>query len=212
MNPTRRRLSAAIALAAIGAPRFARAQGFAAGRDYLVLNPEQPVEAAGGKIEVIEFFWYGCIHCYNLEPPLEAWLKRLPADAQFRRIPAVFNARWGLDASIFYALEALGLLEKLHWPLFQAIHRDRLKTDNLEAFGQWLGKQGADAKKVIEATRSFGVQSRVKRATQMTVAYRVEGTPSMAVHGRYLVSDTAERMLAIIDQLIAQTRKSLPRK
>jgi thiol:disulfide interchange protein DsbA len=212
MNPTRRTLAAALALSALGVAPLARAQQPVPGRDYLVLNPEQPVETQGGRIEVIEFFWYGCIHCYNLEPPLEAWLKRLPADAQFRRVPAVFNERWGLDASIFYAFEALGLLEKLHWPLFGAIHRERLKTDNLEAFSQWLGKQGVDAKKVIEATRSFGVQSRVKRATQMTVAYRVEGTPSMAVHGRYLVSDTAERMLATTDHLIAQARKSLGKK
>ena len=210
MNPARRILLFA-ALAA--APLAALAQR--AGAEYAVLKPEQPVEAQG-KIEVIEFFWYGCIHCYNLEPPLEAWLKRLPPDVQFRRVPAVFNERWGLDAGIFYALEALGLLEKLHAPLFDAIHRDRLRTDNQAAFEQWLQKQGADPKKVIEAVRSFGVQSKVNRARQLTAAYRIDGTPAMAVHGRYTVSAEQARshqgMLATVDYLIDVTRKQLGKK
>src|SRR5215211_2249615 len=89
---------------------------------YSELNPPQPVESKG-KIEVVEFFWYGCIHCYNLEPVLENWVRKLPPDTQFRRVPAVFNQRWGHDAAIFYTIEALGLLDKLHRPLFDAIHR-----------------------------------------------------------------------------------------
>lgn len=209
MNAVRRLLLAALA----AAPLAALAQR--AGPEYAVLKPEQPVEAQG-KIEVIEFFWYGCIHCYNLEPPLEAWLKRLPADVQFRRVPAVFNERWGLDAAIFYALEALGLLEKLHAPLFDAIHRDRLRTDNPAALEQWLQRQGADPKRVIEALRSFGVQSKVNRARALTAAYRIEGTPAMAVHGRYTVSAEQARshegMLATVDHLIDLTRKQLARK
>jgi thiol-disulfide isomerase/thioredoxin len=105
-----------------------------------VLKPELPVETQG-KIEVLEFFWYGCPHCYSLEPLLETWLKKLPADIQFKRVPAVFNERWAKDAAIFYALEASGNLERLHRPLFDAIHRDRLKTDDGQALGQWLAKK-----------------------------------------------------------------------
>ena len=210
MNPIRRSLVlaglAAAPLAALGQrPRF----------DYVTLKPEQPVEAQG-KVEVIEFFWYGCIHCYNLEPPLEAWLKKLPADVEFRRVPAVFNDRWALDAGLFYALEALGLLERLHRPLFDAIHNDRLRTDDRAALEQWLQKQRADGKKVIDTMRSFGVQGRVRRAAQLTVAYRIEGTPAMAVHGRYTVSPEQgkphESMLATVDHLIDLTRKQLARK
>ena len=91
--------------------------------NYTELKTPQPVEAQGGKIDVVEFFWYGCIHCYNLEPALESWVKKLPPDVQFRRVPAVFNPRWGHDAAIFYTFEAMGLLDKLHKPLFDAIHR-----------------------------------------------------------------------------------------
>ena len=133
MNTGRRNLSIALALAALGAPVPVRAQ-LRPGTDYVVLKPELPVDTPG-KIEVIEFFWYGCPHCYGLEPLIEAWLKKLPPDTAFRRIPAVFNERWAKDAAIFYALEATGQLERLHRPLFNAIHRDALKTDNGQALG-----------------------------------------------------------------------------
>jgi protein dithiol oxidoreductase (disulfide-forming) len=154
---------------------------------YSELKPALQVES-DGKIEVLEFFWYGCIHCYNLEPMVEKWEKTLPKDVQFRRVPAVFNDRWAIDASIFYALEAMGLIEKLHRPLFDAIHKDRLRTDVQKDFMEWLQKQGVDTKKFTETMKSFGVQSKMRRAAQMTALYKIDGTPAMAVHGRYTVS------------------------
>ena len=154
---------------------------------YSELKPALQVES-DGKIEVLEFFWYGCIHCYNLEPMVEKWEKTLPKDVQFRRVPAVFNDRWAIDASIFYALEAMGLLEKLHRPLFDAIHKERLRTDVQKDFMEWLQKQGVDTKKFTETMKSFGVQSKMRRAAQMTALYKIDGTPAMAVHGRYTVS------------------------
>ena len=165
-------------LAATAQPKFS----------YTELKPALPVETEGGKIEVIEFFWYGCIHCYNLEPAVEKWEKTLPKDVQFRRVPAVFNDRWAIDASIFYTFEAMGLLDKLHRPFFDAIHRDRLRTDNKEAVYDWLQKQGVDSKKFDATMKSFGVQSKMRRAAQMTAAYKIDGTPAMAVQGRYTVS------------------------
>jgi len=154
---------------------------------YSELKPALQVESEG-KIEVLEFFWYGCIHCYNLEPMVEKWEKTLPKDVQFRRVPAVFNDRWAIDASIFYALDAMGLLEKLHRPLFDAIHKERLRTDVQKDFMEWLQKQGVDTKKFTETMKSFGVQSKMRRAAQMTALYKIDGTPAMAVHGRYTVS------------------------
>ena len=169
------------------------------------LKPPVPVEN-GGKIEVIEFFWYGCIHCYNLEPLIEAWLKKLPEDVEFRRVPAVFNERWALDASIFYTLEAMGLLDKLHRPLFDAIHKERLRTDNEQALTEWLEKHGVDAKKFIQTMESFGVRSKTRRAVQLTLAYKIDGTPAMAVHGRYTVSAQA-KMMQVVDSLVERVRK-----
>jgi protein dithiol oxidoreductase (disulfide-forming) len=172
---------------------------------YTELNPPQPVESTG-KIEVVEFFWYGCIHCYNLEPRIETWLKKLPPDVEFRRVPAVFNPRWGQDAAAFYAFEALGVLDKLHRPFFDAIHQHRLRTDNPQAMAEWLQKQGLDPQKFNDTLKSFGVQSKTRRAAQLTAAYKIDGTPAMAVHGRYTVG-ASDAMLDTVNQLIDQVRK-----
>ena len=181
--------------------------GAAAQQKYNYTELKPPIPAEGGaKIEVLEFFWYGCIHCYNLEPQIDTWLKKLPSDVQFRRVPAVFNERWALDAAIFYAMEAMGVLDKLHRPLFDAIHKDRLRTDNQQAFGEWLQKQGVDSKKLFETVRSFGVQSKTRRAAQLTVAYKVDGTPAMGVDGRFMVP-AQQGMLQAVESLVEQVRK-----
>jgi protein dithiol oxidoreductase (disulfide-forming) len=196
-------LLAAFALAAL--PAAAQPK-----HSYSELKPALQVEAEG-KIEVLEFFWYGCIHCYNLEPMVEKWEKTLPKDVQFRRVPAVFNDRWAIDASIFYALEAMGLIEKLHRPLFDAIHKDRLRTDVQKDFMEWLQKQGVDTKKFTETMKSFGVQSKMRRAAQMTALYKIDGTPAMAVHGRYTVSTdqgkTQNGMFETVNYLTDTVRK-----
>ena len=211
MNRSRRNLSLALGLAALGAPLALRAQQLRPGVDYVVLKSELPVDTQG-KIEVLEFFWYGCPHCYALEQLLDPWQKKLPEDAQFRRVPAVFSERWAKDAAVFYALEASGNLERLHRPLFDAIHRDALKTDNGQALGQWLTKNGVDTRKFDEIGRSFSVQSKVRRAAQLSTAYRIDGTPAMAVHGRYTVgaeqSKTQPAMLATVDYLIDLVRRT----
>jgi thiol:disulfide interchange protein DsbA len=177
---------------------------------YTELKPTQPVETQG-KIEVIEFFWYGCPHCYNLEPYIESWLKKLPPDTEFRRIPAIFSDRWALDARIFYTFEAMGVLQKVHRPFFDAIHRNHLRTDNPEALHEWLQRQGIDPKKFDDTFNSFGVQSKTKRAMQLTLAYKIDGTPAMAVQGRYTVSaeqaGSQEGMLKTVDYLVDQVRK-----
>jgi len=173
---------------------------------YSELKPALPVEAEG-KFEVLEFFWYGCIHCYNLEPAVEKWEKTLAKDVQFRRVPAVFNDRWALDAAIFYTFEAMGLLDKLHRPFFDAIHRDRLRSDAADSLNPWLEKNGVDPKKFHEVVRSFGVQSKAKRAIRLTTDYRIDGTPAMAVHGRYTVP-ASDGMLDTVNKLVATVRKN----
>ena len=208
MNATRRSTIIALALSALGAARLARAQQ--PGANYTVLKPEVPV-GSPGKIEVLEFFWYGCIHCYNFEPAIEQWLPKLPPDVQFRRVPAIFNDRWGYDAAIFFALEAMGVVDKVHRPLFDAIHQDRLRTDDAAAFNAWLQKQGVDAKRFADMMKSFGVQTKVRQAKQQTVAYRIDGTPAMAVQGRYTVSPeqggSLRGMLTVVDHLVGLARK-----
>jgi thiol:disulfide interchange protein DsbA len=190
MNLRRRTLVLALGLAPFGA--YAQARQPAPGVDYTELKPSQPVETQG-KIEVVEFFWYGCPHCYTLEPLLEKWIPTLPADVQFRRIPAVFNAQWARDAGIYYAFDALGVVGKVHRPFFDAIHRDHLRTDNPQALAEWLQR------------------NKVRRATQLSAAYRIDGTPALAVHGRFTVSAEQARtqrgMLATTEYLIGVARK-----
>lgn len=183
-----------------------------AGVEYRELSTPQPTDSAG-KIEVVEFFWYGCPHCYNFEPILSTWVKKLPKDTQFRRVPAMFNDEYAQGARAFYALDAIGEEERVHKALFDAVHTgSKLRVGDEAALTEWLGKQGVDTKKFAAAYRSFSVEGKLKRATQLTQAYKFEGVPSMAVNGRYVVNTdkitSFDQLLAITDYLIDQSRKT----
>ena len=183
------------------------------GVNYTELKPPQAVESSG-KVEVLEFFWYRCPHCYALEPDLEAWAKRLPRDVQFTRIPGILNDDWAIDARIFYTLEAIGELERLHRPLFDTIHKQggvRLRGDAFSKWvTDWLARQKVDMAKYDAALRSFTVETKLRRATQMGRAYRLDGVPALTVQGRYLVTASTS-MLATTDFLIGESRKQLAR-
>jgi thiol:disulfide interchange protein DsbA len=195
----------AFAVCAQGAP--------AEGVDYIELKPPQAVESSG-KVEVLEFFWYRCPHCYALEPDLEIWAKRLPRDVQLKRVPGILNDDWAVDARIFYTLEAIGELERLHRPLFDTIHQPggpgtKLRGDAFAKWvADWLAKQKVDMAKYDAAFRSFTVETKLRRATQMGRAYRLDGVPALTVHGRYLVTASTS-MLATTDFLIGESRKQL---
>jgi thiol:disulfide interchange protein DsbA len=164
-----------------------------------------------GKIEVVEFFWYECPHCYDIEPLLERWIPKLAKDVQFRRVPATFNERWKLSARVFYALESMGLENKLHKPLMDAIHKDRMRITDERQLSEWLGKQGVDVAKFQAALKSFAVESRLKRAEQLVRDSRIDGVPALMINGRYLVAagGSSQRMLDTADALIGQARKDL---
>jgi protein dithiol oxidoreductase (disulfide-forming) len=206
-----KRLLAFAAVLSIAVPAFAQRLP-EEGMDYNELRPPQATESPG-KIEVIEFFWYRCPHCYALEPQLASWLKQLPKDAQFRRIPAVFSDEWAIDARIFYTLETMGQEERVHKALFDAIHQQGGVKLKGEAYAKWaadwLSRQGVDARKYDETFRSFTVSTKVRRASQMTAAYKFDGVPAMAVQGRYIVN-ASNSMLAVTDYLIGQVRKAAP--
>ena len=147
---------------------------------------------------------------------LEPWTKKLPADVQFRRIPAVLADNWATDARFFYAFEALGVLDKVHKAFFDAIHRDRLNLSSEAAITEWLKKNGIDRAKFDDAYKSFGVQAKVKRAAQLSAAYQLDGVPLLAVQGRYTISaeqgGSQNGMLATTDQMIDLARKGLGKK
>ncbi|MEO8385004.1 MAG: thiol:disulfide interchange protein DsbA/DsbL [Betaproteobacteria bacterium] len=175
------------------------------------LNPPQPVEN-DGKVEVLEFFAYGCIHCANLEPSLEAWAKKQPADVKLKRVPSP-AAIMNIDSTvIFYTLEALGQLDRLHAKIFEAVHLEKVMLGNPALLNKWLEKNGVDPKKYEEAQKSFSVVTKVKRAYKMIEDYKINATPTMVVNGRYLLEQGvggAPALFANIDQLIAQTRATM---
>ena len=205
----RRLLAAATLAAAVLALAPAAAQQQA---PFIELSPPLPTDSKG-KIEVVEFFWYECPHCYALEPLLEAWVKKLPKDVEFRRIPATFNERWVLSARVYYALEAMGLVDKLHRPLMDAIHKDRLRITDERQLTEWLQSKGVDVAKFSATLKSFAVESRLKRAQSLVQGSRIDGVPALMVNGQYVVAAGAggseERMLAIADSLIDRSRKQL---
>jgi thiol:disulfide interchange protein DsbA len=184
-----------------------------AGTDYLVLGKQLPVEAPAGKVEVVEFFSYNCPHCAHFEPQLEDWLKTLPAQVAFRRIPVPFV---GNDTEakqrLYYALEAMGKSEEYASRIFDAIHKQRQPVFGDAAIQTWIEKQpGLDAKKFAELYKSFAVTAKAKRAAQMTNDYNVAGVPALGVAGRWYVDgDSAgslDRALQIVNFLIGEAAK-----
>ena len=183
------------------------------GKEYTLINPAQPVET-GKNIEVLEIFSYTCPHCFEIEPIISPWLKRLPKDVTFRRMPAIFRDNWMPLAKAYYTMETLGLTEKLHGDLFNAIHVQGQDLTDSTKLLEWVAKQGVDRKKFNDVFASFSVQSSVQRAKQLTQAYGVTGVPSVVVDGKFLTSPTMAGghtgLLRVLDQLIEQARKARP--
>ncbi|MEW6314203.1 MAG: thiol:disulfide interchange protein DsbA/DsbL [Pseudomonadota bacterium] len=204
------RFLTALYLMALGTMGTAHAAEPVAGVDYRVISPAQPT-LPGKEIEVIEFFWYGCPHCYELQPAMNAWLKKLPKDVKFRNVPAIFRDSWTPNARAFYALEAMGEGSRLHDKIFDAIHVDKIDLNSDQSLFSWLAKQGVDEKKFRDTYASFAVQSKVERSKQMSRSYQLQGTPSVVVDGKYLTAPSMtgsyERFTQVLDQLIAKARQ-----
>jgi thiol:disulfide interchange protein DsbA len=186
------------------------AQKLEAGTDYLQLDPRAPVEAPAGKIEVVEFFWYNCPHCNAFEPTLDAWIKRLPKDVAFRRVPVAFRDDFVPQQRLYYSLEALGLIEKLHAKVFAAIHVEKQNLARGDAIVDWVVKQGVDKAKFTEQFNSFSVATKASKGTQLQNTYKVEGVPALGVAGRFYtdgsLAKNMERALQVVDGLVAQVR------
>lgn len=185
------------------------------GKDYVVLGQPLAVDS-GDKVEVTEFFWYGCPHCYDLEPLIEKWVKGLPKDVEFRRQPTIFRDSWAPGAKTFYALEALGQLQRLHGDVFRAMHADRINLVDENVLFDWIAKKGIDRKQFVDTYNSFNVQSKTKRAEQVTRQSKIAGVPAVIVDGKYATSasftGSHEAMLAAVDELIQKARAERKKK
>lgn len=210
MRLTRRQFNR-IAVAALGAAALpAFAADLVRGRDYEPIDPPQPGDDPG-KIEVIEFFSYGCPHCKDLNPLVVRWAATLPKDLAFKRIPVSFGrAAWTNLARLHYALESTGELKRLDDAVFQAIHGERANLFSEKTILDWVTRQGTDAKRFAAAYDSFGMRTQLARGEDLVRKYKVEGVPLLTVDGRYAVTARAAKgfqdHLAIADGLIDLAR------
>ncbi|WP_157271144.1 thiol:disulfide interchange protein DsbA/DsbL [Azohydromonas aeria] len=204
--------AAAAAALSLGAAPAVRAQGgFVEGKDFVKLATPAPTSAPG-KVEVVEFFWYGCPHCFAFEPQLDAWSKKVPDYVAFRRVPVGFTAMHETHARLFYTLEAMQQVETLHRKVFNAMHQQRRRLDKEADIVAFATENSLDGAKFTEAFKSFGVATKVRQAKALTDAYKIDGVPSLGVQGRYFTSGALagsnERALAATEYLINLARKS----
>ena len=198
--------AAALACAAAGLADAVRAQGGAPaeGREFRSLA--RPVAVPNsGKIDVIEFFWYGCPHCFTFEPSLAKWAAGLPHDVGLRRAPVAFDARKALHQRIFYTWEALGVLEPMHRKTFARFHLQKKPVDSLADMLAFAQENGLDRDKVEAAWNSFSVESRCREAKRLADDFDIDETPEMAIGGRFVVRARPD-MLATADALINRVR------
>ncbi|MCC7410677.1 MAG: thiol:disulfide interchange protein DsbA/DsbL [Gammaproteobacteria bacterium] len=187
------------------------------GVNYERIDPPQTTQAADGKVEVVEVFWYGCPHCYDFEPFVSAWRARLPADVDFRRVPGVFRSDWVPGAKAYYVASELGIVDAIHKPLFDAIHRDKRRLFDEESLAEFFAEQGVAKAEFEKAWNSFAVDSKVRQALALARGYGIGGVPSMIVAGKYRTSasmvdspasldDAYEGLLKIVDYLVDKER------
>ena len=176
--------------------------------DYVLVVPQQLADS--GKIEVIEFFYYGCESCNRLEPQLQSWLKALPPDTSFRRVPALRRKAWIPLARVYFALEQLGEIARLHMRVYQAVHEEGLNLGNSTVILAWAQKSGIDSRKLEQMLDSDLIGAQVQRAHDATVAYGIRATPSFVVDGKYMTSGSMvgdlQALLPVVDGLIDKAR------
>ena len=182
---------------------------FTPGTHYQVLTPQST--DSGDKIEVLEFFWYSCPHCYSFEPYLQAWKKSKPANVEFSRVPAMFRPDWEVQARVYYALSNMGVIEDQHIKIFEAIHKDKKRLYTKDALTNFVVKNGVDRDVFLKEYDSFAVDGMVRKAKKKQKAYKLQGVPSVAVNGKYLTSGSMsgsyDNLIKIMDHLIALDEK-----
>ena len=175
--------------------------------DYQIVTPPVPTQAHSvGRVEVVEMFWYGCPHCFHFEPIINAWATHRSSNVDFVRVPAIFRDDWEPLARAFYTAEVLGVLDRIHEPLFQAIQIQHRRLDNEDAIRAFFVEQGVAAADFTRVFHSFMVEVRLNRAKDLTARYGIDGVPSIIVNGTYRTNGTLagslEKLPVVIDALI----------
>lgn len=188
----------------------ALAQGYQEGKEYVVLSSPQPT-SSGDRVEVVELFFYGCPHCYRLEPVISEWLTSKPDDVEFVRMPAVLGPSWEMFGKAYYTAELLGVVDKVHPAIFDILHKDKKQIRDEAALQAVFVEQGVSAEDFRNTFNSFAVSVRLNNAKQMTTRYAIEGVPTVIVNGKYRTSASRagsnEDVIKVTDYLVAQERQ-----
>ncbi|MCW2268831.1 Thiol:disulfide interchange protein DsbA precursor [compost metagenome] len=202
-------LSATLVAASVFGMTAQAAEPIEAGKQYIELSNPVPVSVPG-KIEVVELFWYGCPHCYSFEPVVNPWAEKLPADVNFKRIPAMFGGPWDAHGQMFLTLEAMGVEHDVHAAVFDAIQNQRKQLTKPEDMADFLATQGVDKEKFLATFNSFAIKGQVQKAKELAKKYEITGVPSMVVNGKYRfdlgTAQGPQGVLNVADQLIAKER------
>lgn len=184
----------------------AMAADFVAGKDYTVVQNPGKVDVPG-KIEVREFFWYGCGHCFNLEPHMQAWLKKIPKDVNFVRTPAAMNPLWEQGARAYFVSEALGVRKRSHLPLFHTNHAGGQQVLQKDQFAKFFTKYGIPEAKFNSTYNSFAITAKVSQANKLAQQYQLSGVPAVVVNGKYVVQGEDQKVVQVVEYLINKERK-----
>ncbi len=205
-----KRFFTALVLLTLSGLAIAQGQKIEEGFDYRILPIAQPVETKG-KVEVIEFFWYGCPHCYDFEPELSSWVKRQPKDVVFRRVPVAFRDDFMPHSQLFYALEAMGKGDAFNEKVMYAMHKENKRLLNENEIADWVASQGIDRNTFLATYRSFAVISKARAAKQLAEAYRIDGVPTIVMQGKYVTSPSIAgskaKAIVVMDFLVEKIRK-----
>jgi thiol:disulfide interchange protein DsbA len=205
-----KRLFTIAMLLSLSGVAVAQGQKIEEGFDYRILPVAQPLETKG-KVEVIEFFWYGCPHCYDFEPELSSWIKRQPKDVSFRRVPVAFRDDFMPHSQLFYALESMGKGDALNEKVMYAMHKENKRLLTEPEIADWVATQGIDRNTFLATYRSFAVVSKARAARQLAEAYRIDGVPTIVMQGKYVTSPsiagTKAKAIGVMDYLEEKIRK-----
>ena len=185
------------------------AEDYKEGTHYQALTPQ--ATDSGDKIEVLEFFWYGCPHCYSFEPYLRSWKKSKPANVVFKRVPAMFRPEWEVQARSYYALSNMNVVEDIHGKIFDAMHKDKKRLNTLAEITDFVVKNGVDEQRFNNEYNSFVVDGMVRKAKKKQKAYKVKGVPTIVVNGKYTtggsMAGSYDNMIKVMDYLIQKESK-----
>ena len=186
------------------------AASYNAGEHYELISPAQPTSSKD-KVEVVEMFWYGCPHCFRLEPFVERWMKKKPANVKFVRMPGVFRPSWEIHARAYFTAEILGVVDKVHRPMFDAIHEMKQRMNNEPSILALFKKHGVSEKDFKRVFRSFAVETKLRRAKDMGRRYQARGVPALIVNGKYRTSGhlagSNSKVFKVVNQLIKMESK-----